>query len=69
MITLETHERICEDLRQQLRALVVENERLRAGMRLTDDQIGRLWFDAKVPGLLERDARLLIRAAEGLCRK
>ena len=32
--------------------------------RLTDDQIGQIWFAAKIPGLTESDARRLIRAAE-----
>lgn len=32
--------------------------------KLTDDQIGRIWFDARIPGLVESDARRLIRAAE-----
>ena len=31
---------------------------------LADDEIGRLWFEAKIPGLTETSARLLIRAAE-----
>jgi hypothetical protein len=34
--------------------------------RLTDDQIGRLWFQARIPGLKESDARRLIRAAEAM---
>lgn len=32
--------------------------------RLTDDEIGQIWFEAKIPGLTESDARRLIRAAE-----
>lgn len=36
--------------------------------RLTDDEIGRLWFQAKIPGLTETSARLLIRAAEEALR-
>jgi hypothetical protein len=32
--------------------------------RLSDDQIGRIWFEAKVPGLVESEARRLIRMAE-----
>ena len=32
--------------------------------RLTDDQIGQIWFAARIPGLTESDARRLIRAAE-----
>ncbi len=62
MITVETHDRICSDLHQQMRALIVENERLRR--RLTDDEVGRIWFEAKIPGLTENDARRLIRMTE-----
>jgi hypothetical protein len=36
--------------------------------RLTDDEIGRIWFQAKIPGLTETNARLLIRAAERFVR-
>ena len=32
--------------------------------RLTDAEIGEVWFAAKIPGLTETQARLLIRAAE-----
>jgi hypothetical protein len=32
--------------------------------RLTDDEIGQIWFQARIPGLTETAARLLIRAAE-----
>lgn len=32
--------------------------------RLTDDEIGQIWFAAKIPGLTESDARRLIRDAE-----
>ena len=32
--------------------------------RLTDAEIGEVWFEAKIPGLTETQARLLIRAAE-----
>ena len=32
--------------------------------RLTDAEIGEVWFAAKIPGLIETQARLLIRAAE-----
>jgi hypothetical protein len=45
-----------------MRALIVENERLRR--RLTDDEVGRIWFEAKIPGLTESDARRLIRMTE-----
>jgi hypothetical protein len=34
--------------------------------RLSDDQIGRIWFKAKVPGLVESEARRLIRMAEAV---
>jgi hypothetical protein len=40
-----------------------------APRRLTDDQIGRIWFAAKIPGLIETDARRLIRAAEEVLRQ
>lgn len=36
--------------------------------RLTDDEIGRIWFQANIPGLTETNARLLIRAAERFVR-
>lgn len=32
--------------------------------RLTDDQIGRIWFRLALPGVTETQARLIIRAAE-----
>ena len=32
--------------------------------RLSDSEIGEVWFEAKIPGLTETQARLLIRAAE-----
>ena len=35
---------------------------------LTDDEIGRLWFAAAIPGLVEADGRRLIRAAEAKLR-
>ena len=35
-----------------------------ARRRLTDAEIGEIWFAAKIPGLTETNARLLIRAAE-----
>ena len=35
-----------------------------ARRRLTDAEIGEVWFAAKIPGLTETQARLLIRAAE-----
>ena len=36
---------------------------------LTDDEIGRLWFKANLPGVTETQARLLIRAAEAKLRE
>lgn len=36
----------------------------KAPRRLTDAEIGEVWFAAKIPGLTETDARRLIRAAE-----
>jgi hypothetical protein len=44
-----------------LRAALEQQEHPR---RLTDDQIGAIWFAARIPGLTESDARRLIRAAE-----
>jgi hypothetical protein len=35
-----------------------------AERRLTDAEIGEVWFEAKIPGLTETQARLLIREAE-----
>ena len=35
-----------------------------ARRRLTDAEVGEVWFAAKIPGLTETNARLLIRAAE-----
>ena len=32
--------------------------------RLSDSEIGEIWFAAKIPGLTETQARVLIRAAE-----
>jgi len=36
----------------------------KAPRRLTDAEIGEVWFAAKIPGLTETAARALIRAAE-----
>jgi len=36
----------------------------KAPRRLTDAEIGEVWFAAKIPGLTETDARRLLRAAE-----
>lgn len=38
-------------------------------VRLTDDEIGRLWFFAAIPGLTETDGRRLIRLAEERLRE
>ena len=35
-----------------------------ARRRLTDAEVAEVWFAAKIPGLTETQARLLIRAAE-----
>ena len=35
-----------------------------AERRLNDAEIGEIWFNAKMPGVTETQARLLIRAAE-----
>lgn len=38
-ISFETHEKICEDLRKQLKDLIVENEQLRQALiRLREEQ-------------------------------
>jgi hypothetical protein len=37
-------------------------------VRLTDEEIGRIWFAAAIPGLVEADGRRLIRAAEAKLR-
>ncbi len=61
-------ERSCE-----ANAFQIEIRRLKALLdqprRLTDDQIGRLWFEAKIPALNEADARRLIRAVEAAWQK
>ena len=36
---------------------------------LTDDEIGRIWFQCKLPGVTETQARFLIRAAEAKLRE
>lgn len=36
--------------------------------RLTDDQIGRIWFRLALPGVTETQARLIIREAEKTLR-
>ena len=60
-ISIEAHRRIVEDLYTELRQAVANRVKPR---RLTDDEIARVWFAAKIPGLTETDARRLIRAAE-----
>lgn len=62
-ISMATHERIVGELHEQIRRALVG---AMARRRLTDDEIGRVWFEAKIPGLVESDARRLIRAAEAL---
>jgi hypothetical protein len=52
-----------------LAALHTAQAHLEQPRRLTDDQIGRLWFEAKIPGLNEADARRLIRAVEAAWQK
>ena len=48
-----------QSARDALRAALAEPQR-----RLTDAQIGEVWFRAKLPGVTETTARILIRAAE-----
>lgn len=62
-ISIATHERIVGELHQEIRAAMLG---AMARRRLTDDEIGRIWFEARIPGLVEGDARRLIRAAEAL---
>ena len=38
-------------------------------VRLTDEEIGRLWVFAAIPGLTEADGRRLIRLAEERLRE
>ena len=38
-------------------------------VRLTDDEIGRLWFKCALSGVTETQARFLIRAAEQALRE
>jgi hypothetical protein len=40
----------------------------KAPRRLTDAEIGEVWFAARIPGLTESDARRLIRAGEERAR-
>ena len=37
-ISIEAHDRICQDLHQQIRKLIVENEELRSAMASLQDQ-------------------------------
>lgn len=62
-ISIATHDRIVGELHQQIRAAMLG---AMARRRLTDDEIGRVWFEAGIPGLVESDARRLIRAVEAL---
>jgi hypothetical protein len=45
-------------------ALILQSKR-----SLTDAEIGAIWFEAKIPGLTETNARLLIRATERKIRE
>ena len=36
-ISIEAHDRICQDLHQQIRSLIVENEKLRAALEQPED--------------------------------
>jgi hypothetical protein len=60
-ISMEAHRKIVDDIYAELRQAV--SQRFKP-QRLSDDQIARVWFDARIPGLTETDARRLIRAAE-----
>ena len=51
-ISIEAHDRICQDLHQQIRSLIVENEKLRAGLASLQEQNTEL--DRKLAELSER---------------
>lgn len=51
-ISIEAHDRICQDLHQQIRSLIVENEELRAGLASLQEQNTEL--DRKLAELSER---------------
>ena len=51
-ISIEAHDRICQDLHQQIRSLIVENEQLRAGLASLQEQNTEL--DRKLAELSER---------------
>ena len=52
----------CEDHADELTVAYMMGASARR--RLTDAEVGEVWFAAKIPGLTETQARLLIRAAE-----
>lgn len=61
--------RTCQEPAALLTTWVSETEAVteplfKAPRRLTDAEIGEVWFAARIPGLNETDARRLIRAAE-----
>lgn len=67
-ISVEAHDRICQDLHQQIRSLIVENEKLRAALAeperaLTDEVIGELWH--KNGGFHHHFARAVERWLKG----
>ena len=51
-ISIEAHDRICQDLHQQIRSLIVENAQLRAGLASLQEQNTEL--DRKLAELSER---------------
>lgn len=53
-------------LEQLERELAAMRQAAAQPRRLTDDQVGQVWFEMAIPGLRESDARRLIRAAERL---
>lgn len=60
---------VCREPAALLTTWVSETEAVteplfKAPRRLTDNEIGEVWFAARIPGLNETDARRLIRAAE-----
>lgn len=52
-IAIDVHDRICQDLHQQIRSLILENEQLRAGLASLQEQNTEL--DRKLAEL-ERNA-------------
>lgn len=49
---------------ERFATIILQNKR-----SLTDAEIGAIWFEAKIPGLTETNARLLIRATERKIRE